>query len=352
MTAPRLAFLDWMKAVGMFLIVVGHVVGGPVNLVTPPIYVKQLGVTLFMFVSGFTLARERRPTWRVVVNRLFEIVLITAVAAVLSTIVSLAGGGRGHLTNYLPLLFGANLLLGDFPANPTTWYVGTYIHLIVLWALTRQALRPTPALLGLALVAEVLVRAALWSRFGAFPAYMALTNWMTVFLLGIHAGRRGDGVPAPRWTAIAAGVAVALPLAAGAVWTFATTFPFRALPAAGTWSPLVSSVGISLIYTGATWLGYLGSSTLGQSAVVQFLAAQTVFIFVAHMPAYYGMFRLVGAWPRWERAAPLVLVCYFGLALLGAMVYRWFRPLEWREALVRRVAPAFGLPDAVKPARE
>jgi hypothetical protein len=343
MTAQRLAFVDWMKAVGMFLIVFGHVVGGMVNFVTPPIYHKQLGVTLFMFVTGYTLTRETRPTWRVVVNRLFEIMLVAGLCAIVSTIVSFAAGGRGQLSNYLPLLFGANLLLDDFPANPTTWYIGTYIHVILLWAATRGVLRPTPALLGAGLVLEVLIRAALWNKVGAFPAYMALTNWMTVFLLGMYAARRADDGPPPRWTAIAAAAGVALPLTAGLLWPFDATFPFRSLPAAGAWSPLVSSLGVSLLYAGATWLTYLVTSTLERSAIVEFLAAQTAFVFVAHMPAYYGVFWFIGAWPRWARAVPLVLICYVGLACVGTAVYRWFRPVEWREALVRRVAPVLGL---------
>lgn len=342
MTVQRLAFVDWMKAVGMFLIVFGHVVGGAVNFVTPPIYHKQLGVTLFMFVTGYTLVRDTRPTWRVVVNRLFEIVLITGVCAVVSTIVSLASGGRGQFSNYLPLLFGANLLQDDFPANPTTWYVGTYIHVIVLWALLRRTLRPTPAQLAAVAVIEMLVRAALWSRLGGFPAYMALTNWMTVFLLGMYAGRRADQGPVPRWTALAAAVAVATPLTAGLLWPFDATFPFRSLPAAGAWSPLVSSAGISLLYAGATWLAYLVTSRLPRWSTVEFLASQTAFVFVAHMPAYYGLFWLIGAWPRWARAAPLVVLCYFGVAAVGGVVYRWFRPAEWRDELVRRIAPALG----------
>jgi len=343
MTAQRLAFVDWMKAIGMFLIVFGHVVGGVVNLVTPPIYHKQLGVTLFMFVTGYTLVRDTRPTWRVVVNRLFEIVLITALCAVVSTIVSLASGGRGQFSNYLPLLFGANLLQDDFPANPTTWYVGTYIHVIVLWALLRRVLRPTPAWLAIGVAMEVLVRAALWSWLGAFPAYMALTNWVTVFLLGMYASRRAGEDPVPRWTAIAAVVGVAIPLTAGMLWSFDTGFPFRGLPAAGAWSPLVSSAGISLLYVGATWAAYLVTSRLARSSTVEFLASQTAFVFVTHMPAYYGLFWLIGSRPRWARAIPLVLLCYFGLAAIGGVVYRWFRPVEWREALVRRIAPALGL---------
>src|SRR3954454_22974175 len=49
-------FVDWMKALGMTVIVYGHVTRA-VPL-TAPIYPKQLGVAFFLFASGFTLARE------------------------------------------------------------------------------------------------------------------------------------------------------------------------------------------------------------------------------------------------------------------------------------------------------
>ena len=47
----RQHFIDWLKAVGMFIIVFGHVVGEPFNQFTVPVYPKQLGVTLFIFVN-------------------------------------------------------------------------------------------------------------------------------------------------------------------------------------------------------------------------------------------------------------------------------------------------------------
>lgn len=340
MSAPRLPFIDWMKAIGMFLIVFGHVVPGPLNYLTPPIYQKQLGVAFFLFVTGFTLARETRPAARVVVNRLFEIVLIGGAFALLVTAVSFAAGGRGQLSNYLPLLFGANVVIDNFPANPTTWYIGTYMHVILLWAAARRVLRPTPALLLASVVVEVLVRAALWTAAGPFVAYMMLPNWMTVWLLGLHAGRpsNASSETPPPWTTAAAALAVAAPLLCGVVWPFDDGFPLRALPAAGPYSRLVASVGVSLFYIGATWLAFRAIARLRRSRAVEFLAAQTVIVFVVHMPVYLALQPLIRPWPAWARAVSMLLVCYVGLSWAGALINRWVRPVALRDRVAQLVA--------------
>jgi peptidoglycan/LPS O-acetylase OafA/YrhL len=238
--AARLPFIDWMKAVGMLLIVYGHVVGGISNFGTPPIYQKQLGVAFFLFVAGFSLARDARPPRRLVVTRLFEIVLVGTLFAVVSSLASAAAGGRGQLSNYLPMLGGVNVLRNGFPANPTTWYIGTYIHVIVLWAVAVRHVAVTPAVIAASLGLEVAIRAVLWPRAGGYVAYMLLTNWMTPFLLGVYAGRRPPDTRYPAWATAAAAVAVALPLASGLVWSYDADFPFRGLPAAGPLSPLAS----------------------------------------------------------------------------------------------------------------
>lgn len=337
MSVARLAFIDWMKAIGMFLIVFGHVVGGPVNALTPPIYQKQLGVAFFLFVTGFTLARETRPVRRVVVTRLFEILFIGAAFAVLATLVSLASGGRGWLSNYLPLLLGAHVLVDNFPVNPTTWYIGTYIHIILLWATVVRRVRVTPALIAGVAAAEILIRAALWTSAGTFIAYMAVTNWLTVWLMGLYAGRMAPKPP-PAWTVTAAALAVAAPLVGGLVWPFDDGFPFRGLPAAGAWSRLVASVGVSLFYAGATWLAFAATLRLARSRVVEFLAAQTVIVFVVHMPVYNLLLPLIGSWPFWPRATMMLLVNYFALAVLGALLYRWLKPAALRERVARLAA--------------
>ena len=70
-----LAFIDWMKCTGMFLIVMGHVAGRPTNYLLPPVYPKQLGVAFFIFVMGYSLARETKAVRRVIFDRLLRIYL-------------------------------------------------------------------------------------------------------------------------------------------------------------------------------------------------------------------------------------------------------------------------------------
>ena len=67
-------FIDLMKAVGMFLIIYGHIVGDPANLynqLTQPIHTKQIGVAFFVFITGWGLANNVRPPLRAVFNRIF-----------------------------------------------------------------------------------------------------------------------------------------------------------------------------------------------------------------------------------------------------------------------------------------
>lgn len=334
----RLPFIDWMKTAGMLLIVYGHVVGGPSNFVTPPIYQKQLGVAFFLFVAGFSLARDTRPPRQLMVTRLFEILLIGTLSALVASVVSFAAGGRGDLSNYLPMLGGVNVLHNGFPANPTTWYIGTYLHVIVLWALAVRHLAVTPAVIATALVLEVAIRAVLWPWAGGFVAYMLLTNWMTAFLLGVYAGRRPLDTAYRASTTMMAAAAVALPLLSGLVWSYDEAFPFRGVPAAGPLAPLVTSLGVTMLYAGATWLTFRVTSTLRRSAVVEFLSAQTIVVFVAHMPLYYLLGGVIGHWPRTVRAVLLMIACYPGLALAGMWLYRWLRPAELKAWAVRRLA--------------
>jgi fucose 4-O-acetylase-like acetyltransferase len=151
-------FLDWLKAVGLMLIVYGHVAHASAVWIAPPIYIKQFGVTFFVFASGFTLARERRPAWQVVYQRLFEVCLFGVACA---AIISLAGALTHHglqLSNYTPFALGTNVLFNNFPANPTTWYIGTYIHLLLLWALVLRRISIGPRLIVGVLAVEILIR--------------------------------------------------------------------------------------------------------------------------------------------------------------------------------------------------
>lgn len=346
MSVARLPFIDTMKAAGMFLIVAGHVVGGPVNFISPPIYPKQMGVAFFMFVTAYTLARETRPRAQVVVGRLFELVVVCAIAAIVLTALSFATGGGGQLSNFKPLLLGVNVLDNHFPANPTTWYVGTYIHVILLWAAFRRALRPTPTLILVSAVVEVAVRLLVWQAVGAFVAYMLVPNWMTVWLLGAWCGQRGqqgglqgrsDAVPT-----MLAVIAVAVPLGCGVAWSFDDSFPFRVAPGLGASGQLVTSAGVTLLYVGGTWLAFLVAQRLPAGRWVEFAAAQTVIIFVVHMPLYYLLLPLMADWSRPARGVLLVLICYVGLGAASGFVRHWTRLPMLKQRFAGMVAQRQG----------
>lgn len=121
MTRERLAFIDWFKAIGISLVVYGHLVGWTINRFFPPIFPKQLGVALFVFVAGYSLASETRSVGVVLARRLFEIVFLGLLFAVLISAIGAVRGTGLDLSNYMPFVFGANVLRDSFPANPTTW---------------------------------------------------------------------------------------------------------------------------------------------------------------------------------------------------------------------------------------
>jgi hypothetical protein len=98
---PSYPFVDWMKAIGMGLIVYGHTTHAAT--VAAPIYVKQLGVALFLFATGFTLAREQRSPGEVLFNRLFQTWMFGLALAVLITAEGAATGSGLALSNFLPL---------------------------------------------------------------------------------------------------------------------------------------------------------------------------------------------------------------------------------------------------------
>src|ERR1700682_4567834 len=150
-TPTRLAFIDFFKCFGMVLIVYGHTAGWAPLASFPPLYLKPLGVALFLFALGYSLARDDRPTREVLFNRLFDVYVFGLSCAVLLTLFSLLADGRWARSDYLPFALGVNVFLDYFPANPTTWYIGTYVHFLLLWALLLRPVRMRLTMLGMAL---------------------------------------------------------------------------------------------------------------------------------------------------------------------------------------------------------
>jgi hypothetical protein len=317
MTPSYLPFADWMKAAGMALIVWGHVAAATTPGLTPPFNLKQLGVAFFVFLSGFTLAREQRPSFQVVFNRWFEVFVIGLCAAVMWSGFALVARGDANPSNFLPLAGGLHLIDDAFPANPTTWYIGTYLHLLVLWAVVLRGRRITGGWLLAWLPVEVALRVAVMLGPGLYVGYMQLGNWVGVLLLGLYLGRRGiDTLPRAALLPAALFI-VAWPFALGGLrWEL--TFPWMSV--AGT-PPLASAVVVSACVS-ASYLAYTLSAyaLLGPapaSAIVRLLARNTVVVFVAHMPLYYLIEpRLQALVPGYApRVAVEFVLCYLGLSI-------------------------------------
>jgi hypothetical protein len=199
-------------------------------------------------------------------------------------------------------------------------------------------------MLAVVVAAEIPIRALLMAD-AVFLPYMALTNWATVFFLGIYGGQLPDEGREKSGGLLPWAVALVLWLviwswSLGALPTFAKpgltgpSFPFIRLkvgsPAA---SLLVTSTAITLSYGLTTWLIYQTTRRLRDTAFVRFFAANTLIIFLAHMPINNEMFRLLvdRLGNGWLLLALRVAVCFFLLGLVSECIRRMTRPVALRE---------------------
>ncbi len=341
-------FIDWLKCLGMLVIVYGHVAGWAPLATMPPILSKQFGVALFMFIIGYSLSRETRSRWRVAFNRLFEIYLFGLALALILSVTTYLSIGRLQISNYAPFLGGANVIFNFFPANPTTWYLGTYLHVILLWAAFGYRLRVTTAILLGSLLIEITVRALLIETAGRFVAYMLLTNWSTPLLLGAWYGQRSGAAGPQRsigaWPAVL-GLTGGLVLwaAVAAHLPFTPEFPFMKLAVGDPFvGSLVVSALISALYAGVTWLTFQAVLKLPAPAPVRFVARNTLIIFLAHMPLYYVMEPALAGWidSRLLRSVLYAVASVIGLGLLSEGLHRLVKPRELRDRFIGRERPA------------
>ena len=337
---PRCDALDWMKATGISLIVYGHVAHATTVAWVPPIYVKQFGVAFFLFAAGFTLAREKRTPVEVLFSRLLPVYLFGLATAIVISAASLAGGSGLEASNYLPFMAGANVVFDHFPANPTTWYLGTYIHALLLWACWLSRHRLGTAAIVVALAVEITARMVLLTWVGPYVAYMSLTNWLGVFAAGLMMGAR-HGVPArvPAvvfLVALAAGLA-AISLAVGVNYP-APEFPFMTFAATSGLGLAAFSVLVSVLYLWTTLLVFKATEHTAAPAAVRFLANNSLLIVLLHMPMFFALnpFLARMGWPYWARVAIELVLFLPVLAWFSSVVTAAVMP----KALAARMAEA------------
>lgn len=351
----------------MGLILFGHTGG---HALIPeafnPILPKQLGVAFFVFATAFTLANEKRPPLQVIYNRFFEVAVLGILLAVLVSVVQYIRIGDLNESNYLPFLLGANVFWENaFPANPTTWYVGTYFHLLVAWAFVLRYLPSQWFVLPVILVLDIGTRAVFIHANRDSTAYMILTSWLTVFFLGTLAGRRVaegklplPGLAGPLSSAgmrRSVGISVLVCLLAG--WLTVVNYvgisqanPFGRIPAG---SPAISSLATSASataqYSCYTLLLLAIVYGLPAGRFVRFLSQNTLLVFLAHMPFRDLVTPLYYPWISngWVRQLANFWVLFVLLAVMSVVLRRVLRLSASRVTLGRLL---FGDGYAAKPA--
>jgi hypothetical protein len=283
-----LPFIDWFKCIGITLIVIGHVATGPINHFTTPILPKQLGVVLFVFVMGYSLAHENRPIRQVLIRRMFEIYCWGVLCALFLSVILYFSSGTINKSNYMPLAAGMNIFFDFFPANPTTWYIGTYLHIVLLWALLLRRIKPSFSSIVLSLIIEIAIRALLLSFAGNYIAYMAFPNWITAYMAGAYfAGKEMQPVrlkyvwPIPFMLLL-------FPIAWNKLvspFVLAQSFPFSLIGIGNSIAdPLLTSLAISFLYLAFAVLLYTFMRAIPIFNWTRFFARNTILIFIMHMP--------------------------------------------------------------------
>ncbi len=350
---PRLPWLDWLKVLGMQIILFGH--SGGDDLIPrffSPINPKQLGVAFFVFATGFTLANEKRSGSRIVFQRYFDVAYLGLFLCVGLSLIEWVQHGDLLESNYLPYLMGINVFWENaFPANPTTWFAGMYLHLLSLWALLLRWIPLNGLSFLTILTMEILIRAQWMSMGRDYNAYMCVTSWLTVFLLGRLAGKHYDklessertsrGLASIRslpWLAAIAGAAFLIGhLALVQAIPIGHDNPFGRIPYGDRWtSALLTSADISLQYLFYTLIVVCLLLPAPESRLVRFLASNTLWVFLFHMPLrnwilgiYYPMF------PGWSKQIANFFFFFVGLAIVSHFLRQLLRTDLVKERISR-----------------
>jgi len=287
------SFVDWMKAVGMLLIVTGHVFGDPYhifNSISQPIYTKQLGVAFFVFITGWSLANETRGGFRVVFNRIFPVYFYGIFFAVLLSTIYFSIGADINESNYMPFFGGINVFFNYFPANPTTWYIGTYLHLLLFWFFFFRGKEIGKRHLVGAFLFENIVRCTLLYWDQNMVLVLILAFWSSSFNL----------------------------------LSFDKSFPFREILIDDLWELPLRSLLISTFYLASAMVVFEIARCLPLFRLVSFFARNTLIIFIVHMPIIYAFSQyIVGVSDViWIRKMVLIFMVFVGIAIMSELIQK------------------------------
>jgi peptidoglycan/LPS O-acetylase OafA/YrhL len=193
MTAPRLAWLDGLRAVAVLLVVYAHltrfVFTGLRAVTSEWLHAGTAGVMLFFLVSGYIIpaSLERhgdlRAFWRSRIRRLFPLYLaVIAVLVIAHPPADPLASAVGHAT-MLPFLAGVPLITAVF----WTLSFEMAFYLLVTTLFTVRATRSVLPAVVLA-IAGAAAAPLVPLRFGSIPVVAAVV--LAVGLAGAVSGRR------------------------------------------------------------------------------------------------------------------------------------------------------------------
>lgn len=336
-TSNRIAMIDWFKAIGIFLIVFGHLDGNFTNTLTTPVLLKQLGVVFFIFIMGWQLAQETRSRKVVLFNRLFKICFWGISFALVLSLIKFVFIRDINKSNYLPFFFGINVVLNYFPANPTTWFIGTYFHLLLLWAFVLKKISVTKRIIFLSIILEIVARGILMN-YGFLRAYMLFFNWQTVFLIGIFFGQgvkktHKEKNHLAQSILIYAGFIIVWAVGSK-LFTFFKIFPFDVvLNSDGERMLFVTSFLISFVYIGHALLFFNVARRLPNNKIIEFFSRNTLIIFIVHMPVWYFIAPYMANLIPWH---PLRLIADLGILFVGIGIFSFVleKIIPWKKCKI------------------
>ena len=115
---------------------------------------------------------------------------------------------------------------------------------------------------------------------------MLFSNWLTVLLLGLWAGQH-RGRPAGRRALFSAVLFLLVYPILANTFSWRRTFPLMTLSGTSPLDQLTTALFVTTVYVGFTGAAFVLTSRLPHSRMAGFLARNTVFVFIAHMPVHY-----------------------------------------------------------------